>query len=440
MSSEMILWQPEGGTPIPNNANTAPKIVVYAEQLTIKDRRQLVSAFNAGHFEMGLTFLWTKTHLALKKELSAVGVGLLGEMLGRVDVNEDDDIDDLLTPRDAIRLAGELGIVSSTDAMRLQHTYELITHFSQLNSEESASEEIDASEAVASLKACVKAVLARPKVEVATKFVEFRDALEAETLAANDTRIEMLIGSPYFFWKLTISVLMNASRRSSGAQLEHALANTNTLLPAMWGNLRDGERWQVGRSYAEAYANGRASAVSGLRNALLKVKGFDFVPENLRSETFIKAADAILKAHDGMNNFYNEYAPVNNLAKLGSTIPTPALALCMTALLSVCLGNKYGVAFNAQPEAKRMLSRLSADRWQYYLNQALLSDVRILSKLRDDHPLAQWLSVFEEFNLKDVEIKNRRIARLMDATGAKSQTKIRDAAASILKDFYGKPA
>ncbi|NJK42813.1 MAG: hypothetical protein HC937_04060 [Aquincola sp.] len=50
-----------------------------------------------------------KTVTALKKELSTVGVGLLGEMLGKVDVDEDDDVDDILTTQDAIRLAGELG-------------------------------------------------------------------------------------------------------------------------------------------------------------------------------------------------------------------------------------------------------------------------------------------------------------------------------------------
>jgi hypothetical protein len=55
----------------------------------------------------------------LKKELSSVGVGLLGEMLGKADVDEDDDVEDIITTKEAIILAEELGIVSPTDAMRL---------------------------------------------------------------------------------------------------------------------------------------------------------------------------------------------------------------------------------------------------------------------------------------------------------------------------------
>jgi len=325
MSENIVLWQPESGELIPFTARSAAAITEYAAQLGVRDKQQIVSAFRSGHFEMAVTYLWGKTVTALKKELSTVGVSLLGEMLGRTGVDEDDDVEDMLTTKDAIRLAEELGIVSSTDAMRLRHTYELITHFSQLEMEESDAEKIDESEAISSLKSCIKGVLGRPKVEVARKFIEFREALEGETLEESDHHVEMLKGSPYFFNKLTINVLMNAAKKNTGAQLEHALANINVLIPAIWGDLRDTEKWQIGHTYAEAYADGKISTVSGLKSALVKVRGFDFVPENLRSDTFVKAAEAIIRAHDEPNNFYNEPAPVRNLAKLGTTIPAPAL-------------------------------------------------------------------------------------------------------------------
>lgn len=438
MATELALWQPESGQLIPTAAKTSTQIAAYAAQLSVKDKGQIVAAFDSGHFEMGLSYLWGKTVTALKKELSTVGVGLLGEMLGRTDVAEDDDVDDIVTTRDAIRLAGELGVVSATDTLRLQHTYEIVTHFSQLSPEENDIEEIDETEALAALKACIKSVLGRPKVEVAKKFVEFREALEGETLAAEDTRVEMLRGSPYFFCKLTVNVLMNAAKRNTGAQLENALANINVLLPVIWEKLRDAERWQVGHTYAEAYAGGKSSAVSGLKSALLKVKGFDYVPENLRSETFIKAAEAVIKAHEGLNNFYNEAAPVSNLAKLGSTIPTPALPVCASALLAVCLGNRYGVAWSAQPEALRILSSLTPDRWQYYLNQVLPSDVRILSKLSDEKPCAQWISIVSKQGLNELQIKHKTVAKLLKAAKDGLSGKVKDAANSLVQDYYGK--
>lgn len=436
--NNIVLWQPDSGELIPASAKTPSDISNYAAQLSIRDKRQIISAFEAGHFEMGINYLWGKTTTALKKELSAVGIGLLGEMLGKADVDEDDDIEDIITTKESITLAEELGIVSSTDAMRLKHTHELITHFSRLEIEESNFEEIDESEAIASLKACIKAVLGRPKVEVSKKFVEFREALEGESLVESDPRVDMLRSSPYFFNKLTVSVLMNAAKKNTGANLEHALANINVLIPAIWTKLRESEKWQVGHAYAEAFSDGKTTSVGGLKSALLKVKGFDYVPENLRSDTFIKAAEAIFKAHDGLNNFYNEPATVKNLAKLGSTIPTPALPTCFSALLCVILGNSYGVSWAAASEANSILKNLSTDRWAYYINNVLPSDIRILGKLRVTKPLNQWMRIVDEYKLDSLEIKNVTVSHLLKSSAEKKESKINSVIGKLFEEYYGK--
>lgn len=435
MSKELTIWDTERKDLVPSTAKTPSEIAECAVQLKSKDKTQLVSAFEMGHYDMGLTFLWARTIAALKAELSTVGVGLLGEMLGKTGVDEGDDIEDILTTKDAIRLAEELGVVTSTDALRLRQTFELITHFSQLG--EGEYEEISEEEAKASLRNCVKSVLARPKVEVAKTFVEFREALENKTLTDGDPQIEMLVSSPYFFKKLTISILLNASKNNSGAQLEHSLANINTLLPLMWKSFRDTERWQVGHTYAEVYADGKGSSVSALKSALMKVNGFDYVPENLRSDTFVKAAQAILNAHDGMNNFYNEYSPTNSMAKLGTTIPTPALPACMTALLCVKLGNSYGVSWNAEPVASKMLNKISDDRWQYYLNQAFPGDTRILNKLYYSGPQSRWFELVKKYGLSELQIKNKLVSKLISASVKKKTTLVDSAVKQLLAEFYG---
>lgn len=436
--TNIALWQPALTEIVPVTAKTAGEIAQYAQQLGNKDRNQIVAAFESGHFEMGVNYLWGRTINALKKELSSVGVGLIGEMLGRTDVQEDDDINDILTEKEAIRLAEELGIVSSTDGMRLRHTYEFMTHLSQLDPNEGDVEGFDENEALSSLRACVKGVLGRPKIEVARKFVDFRSGLEAKTLTEDDPHVEMLKGSPYFFYKLTISVLMNAAKKNQGATLEHTLANINVLVPAIWQNLRESERWQVGHAYAEAYADGKSTVVGGLKSTLLKVKGFDFVPENLRSDTFVKAADAIIKAHEGLNNFYNEAAPVKALAKLGTTIPTPALPACISALLCVVLGNGYGVAWSAEPEAMAILDQISPERWSYYLNNVLPSDSRIFWKLYSKKPCDQFIALTLKFKLNEIDFKNKTVGLLIEAAAKKDHAKIERQAQKLKEEFYGK--
>ncbi|MBZ0330747.1 hypothetical protein KZO25_10525 [Halomonas sp. ANAO-440] len=436
--TDIVLWQKETSEILPATAKTPLEISSYAAQLSNKDRKQIVSAFESNHFEMAVSYLWGKTITALKKELSTVGITLIGEMLDRPNLDEDDDVEDILTAKDAIKLAEELGIVTQTDALRLRHTHEIITHFSQLDIDESDSEEIDETEALSSLKICVKAVLGRPKVEVAKKFVEFREALEGETLTQEDQRVEMLKSSPYFFLKLTVSVLMSAAKKNVGANLEHVLANINVLLPVVWPQLRESEKWQVGHTYAETYADGKTSTVSGLKSALSKVRGFDYVPENLRSDTFVKAATSVLRAHDGMNNFYNEAAPVKELGKLGSTIPTPALPACITALLSVVLGNTYGVAWSAEPEASRILSKVTDERWSYYINNVLPSDTRILEKILLEKPRSNWIKVVDKYGIGDLTIKNKSVGLLISATQNKKDARLVSSAKKLLSEYYGK--
>lgn len=433
MGNNIINWQPLIAEVIPHTIKTPAKMIDFALQLNTKDKKQIVDAFKFHHYEMGLNYLWGKTTTALKKELATVGICLLGEMLGKTDVDETDDVQDILTEKDAIKLAEELGAISSTDAMRLRHVHELINHFSQLEDDDGSS--IEESEALNSLKVCIKSVLGRPKVEVAKKFVDFREALDKSTLAVEDPQITMLKSSPYFFYKLTISVLMNAAKNNIGANLEHALANINTIVPILWEDLRDAEKWKIGHTYAEVYADGKSTAVKGIKEALLKVKGFDYVPENLRSDSFIKVAQAIIKAHDGLNNFYNEVAPVKNLSKLGTTIPTPALSICFTALLSVYLGNRYGTSWEAKTIANEILSKMTIDRWQYYINHVLVSDTKILNKLKEDKPCQNWLILSSKMDFKKkIEIKDIEIRKLISTT---SEKQLKKSANSILMSYYG---
>ena len=414
--ARMTLWQPDRDIELPKGVMLPSEIVPHAQQLSKKTKEQIVAAFGNEHYEMGLNYLWAKTMAALKHELGNVGIELLGEMLGRVDVQEDDDVDEMLTERDAIRLARELGVVTDTGAMRLRHAHETVTHFNRVNVDEEEQEEIDATEAVAALKNCVKYVLGKPRIEIAKRFVEFRKSIETKNIGTDDEELTELVASPYFFAKLTINILMNSIKTAVGAKLEHCLTNANVVLPALWDRLADAEKWRVGQTYADVYSAGRRTAMAGLKQALLKVAGFDFVPENLRSNTFIKAAEDVLKAHDGWDNFYNEVRPVTRLSRLGTSIPTPALAAGVTALLAVYLGNAYGVSHAAVAVASGVLEKLGEERWRFYLDEVLPGEERILNKLACDvKPRKRWSLAVATFGLSALQLKGREIVRLVDA-------------------------
>ena len=438
MSKSIALWEAPKSDVIPASAKTAKEITSYATQLRQRDQKQIVKALEAEQFDMASTFVWVKAMAALRKQLAQLGSEFIGEMLQRPDIDSFSDLTSVITDSEAIMLAEDLGSISSTEAMRLRHAHETIRHFAEFDTIDDDDDEIGITyeEAVGCLRACVQSVLGHPKLEVAQDFAEFRRQLEDQTFSEDSDEIVNLITSPYFFWKTTISILLALLKTSKGAQLEHAVRNTDLILPLLWEKLRKPERWQAGQTYAELYAEGKTEAANGLKKALLKIAGFDYVPENLRSSTFTKAAKDVLEAHENFGNFYNEPGPMKALASLGTTIPSPAFPICMTATLSVWLGNSYGCSWAAIPSANSIVRALSQARWAYYINDALPGDRSILFKLAATKPAHRWIELLEEYEIGPGVVENRKVRSLINAANKKQVDNVNKAALVLYKTNY----
>jgi hypothetical protein len=104
------------------------------------------------------------------------------------------------------------------------------------------------------------------------------------------------------------------------------------------------------------------------------------------------------------------------------------------------MGNYYGVAWNAEHEASRILSKISLDRWAFYLNNALPGDTRILRKLAEEKPRANWMSLVIKFNFGDIQIKNRTVGQLIKASLDSDGVKVSRLSIKLLEEYYGKSA
>ncbi len=414
MNNSVVVWKEPTGTIVPKAADTALAIATVAKNLSLRDQKQIVTAFQSEAFEMMAGFVLNKALSQLKRALASLGMAFVGEMLGRADLDEDSVPTVSISNYEAITLARELGLINSTDAKRLTQHLELLAHFDSLNIDDVDIEEMTREEALSFLRTCVNAVLGREGNIAPAEFVAFRDELESRTFKKTDPEVTTLLVAPYFFKKTTLSILLANIKTKSGAQFEHTLGNTVVLIPALWKLLRDAEKWAIGQSYAEAVNAGLSPAVVALKKSLTSVQGFDFVPESLRSQTFAAAASNVISMHTGMNNFYNEPAAILALAKLGTTIPWPAFPICMSAVLAVKLGNQYGISSAAQSYAMNLLDRLTENQWEYYLNECLQGDVLILQKLAwYDKTQTKWLELVNEFSLNSRAIKSQEITKLL---------------------------
>jgi hypothetical protein len=427
----MAVWRPSDILTIPARS-TPEEIVAFAKpQLSSRDMKSIVSGLESSSYEMVSTFVWTKASSVLKKQIASLGMEFVGEMLGRQDLDEDSD-PATLADHEALSLAEDLGIINSTQGIRLKHALELVSHFTRLEQEAAESDEMAEEEALMLLKTCISSILSKPTFETAIRFADFRKALGKRTLKGDDGDVVAIVDSPYFFIRTTLSILLSLVKGSKGATQEHAVGNVSTLVPLLWPRLREPEKWQIGQAYAEVNAEGNREASAGLKHALLKVQGFDFVPESLRSNTFTEAAARVLAAHFGFNNFYTEQEPMAILAGLGTAIPKPAFAKCMEATLAVWLGNAWGYSYAAVSFSLKIFESLRSEQWEYYFNECLRRDRTILDKMHDERPVDRWIDLARKFAFDELPLrKSVTIRRFVESSVEGDQAGIRRLATKI---------
>lgn len=437
-ASRELVWTSPSGIAIPETVTHSKDLVPLAAGLTTRQQSQIISALKDSAYDMAAEYVWRRAMSKLRGTLSGLGPKFIGEMLGNDDLDEYSNLETAITDFDTIQLAENLGVVSTHGSIKLRHSLETLIHFIRNDGGNSDGELFSGQEAQEVIYSCVKFVLGTPHVDVSIEFSTFRDKLLSSSLQAANPQIEMLLGSPYFYLRTILSILLTAIKQETGARQENALANLNALIEAGgWDKLAERERWAVGSAYRDATAKGDSLAAKGLRTGLSKVKGFDYVPENLRSNTFKKAAKALLDVHFAMNNFYTEPAAVRALATLGSVVPSPALVECLQAYLCVYLGNSYGHSHAGAALASTELQKITGDRWNYYFEKAFDDDQIVLGKLTESKPAERFLDLYISILQSKLEVENlpKLHADVIRGAMAKNPLQVRKAAGKLLRRF-----
>ena len=374
MNNELVLYTASSGITITPTASDVPAMMTYNRALKQRDADKIVQAVNAGLYDMAAEYIWSRTINILKKDIMQFGDEFVAEMLDR----PNGDIDSI-SEYEIISLSADLGFINKTAKMEFLQYSETIQHYM---SDTDPDEEYPSTKLVDMVRSCIKHVLGYDTVEYEVPFVTFRERLKSEVVNASHPVYSQLMSSPYFYKKTITKTLLNLAKTlQDSAERENVFANIGYIIPGIWSSLSSDDRWAVGRSYAQANSDGDINLSKSLKSLLIKIKGFDYVPENLRSNSYIKAAKDLLSAHFGMNNFYNEPAYAKVLSEMGSSIPAPAFGTCMTAILACRLGNRYGYSWSAQQYLNVLLDRVSPDRWLYYFETIFPTDETILYKL-----------------------------------------------------------
>lgn len=423
-------WEASVQSSMPADIQDVNAIVSYSNNnLTLKQQHQLVGAFDMKAYDMAAEYAWKKAIIKLRNCLADLGMDFIAEFVQRDDIDEYTPIENVLTERATIDLAERLGVISPTGALHLRQAQELVNHYLSGYSDE----EMSAIDSLSVIRPCVRYILSEPNVKVAVAFSEFRKRLLNEDLNLKDNVVKQIVYSPLFYIRTVITILLTAIKKNKTIVKEHALFNLTMILPEIWNKLSSSDKWIIGETYRDVVASGDVAATKGMKIALGKVGGFDFVPETLRSTTFKEMARKLIDVHDSFNNFYNETSVVKALANLGTRIPEPAFRICLDAYLLVYLGNYYGYSIDAAPIAEGELKKISHERWQVYFSDYIQTDDRMLCNLVTPKQVSRMKDLLEGIGvvgLKDLP-KDNQI--LFDAIMKNDSTKVKNVSNAMYK-------
>lgn len=399
MSNDLSpLWQ-ANELPAINNSPNPTAMLSSVKQLRQPELMQVKKAFEGGLYILATEFIWGRSLSVLKAQLGKLSMKLVAEILGRPDILDTSDPELVLTDLEAVSVAHQLGMLSDKGALDLRQSLEQLSHYANPSNNDS---ELDNIEALRILRSCVVHVLAFDTMSVAVDFTKIRQNLRRQVLNPTADEFAQLANAPYFFKRVVLRTLLADAELVEPPFQVTVLQNLVSLGESFWTELLDAERWTIGQTYSMWAANNLKKHTTYLRLLLLSVKGFDYVPENLRSNTYTEAAANVLRVHEAANNYYNEPAALKGLLDLGNSIPGPATALTMRAILSCWLGNRYGHTFAVDSMCKQAFQSMSPSFWSLYMSRILPGDDYLLQKLLSDKPLDRWRELVREQELSEI--------------------------------------
>ena len=354
--------------------------------------------------------------LTLREAILSLGEDFVGEMLLGAGGDKDIRLEDLLTDYKSINLAEQLGMISKGSALLLRQDYELIQYcFSTQAIEDNLG--LDSLRVLSIIKDCVENILSKPNMQVALEFTQLRERLLNDDIREQDVEVNQLKLSSLFFIRTVCTVLSSAIRTRQGALLEHPLNNFKLIIPLVWEKLADDDKWNIGFLYRDVVSAGNTKAANAVKLALAKNNGFDYVPESLRSRTFIKIAQQLIDVHYGYDNFYREPKVVEELASLGSVLPEPALFYCMKAYLLVYLGNYYGRSDKAVERVEEQLAKIDKEQWIAFFDQKLPYDIDLINTLcaNSKKPIMNFKTLLRNLRMNALNLNTTVGAKLYSA-------------------------
>lgn len=393
-------------------------------QLNDIEQKAVAVNFNSGLYIVAAEVIWRRTIDILKSRLAAFGEEFIGDMLGYSGPKYADDLSEI----EAIDLNCAIGYIRQNARMELIHHSEQIKNYTSRQYQMIEKVSLSKAQATALIEDCIKFVLSDMTETTMLEFNNVREQLKTVLLQADSEFIKQLQQEQYFAKRTILRSLMNLAKTDKEEEKQFVFHNMDIVIPEIWVDLAEADKYDFGSAYAEISNTEKKDYINVVKKILFNVHGFDYVPENLKSNSFKGIAKNLLSVHEGVNNFYNEPLAAKLLASMGSMIPDPAIFDCMNAILICLTGNAYGVSDGAQPYLNTLLNGLTTPKWELYLkdlprNIVMMQQLGFVKGPND--PVQRWCLEIKKRDLGRMYFENQWIVEFVGRSAAMEYEAVR---------------
>lgn len=376
---------------------------VILNELTDEERgkapylAKMIMAGSVGLFDAALNYLWDETINRLRDHVAAFDVAYFFDLaepdpMRRKNLKTRDDLaklDDykLLEAANKIKLISDAG-----------HTQLVLINY--MRNHASAAhpnvEELTGLKLANWLETCIKEVFQLEPRTVVAEIGKLLNNVKSKRLKSSD-----LSKAAAFFDGLPGDQADNLAAGLFGiytpADTEpDVLDNVRSLWPELWPEVSEEARNELGIKLARYTANADFDRADRARELLELVGGSAYLPESERVAEIQAALDDLNRAHEGLNNFYEEPPAAQRLKDVvgrHSDIPAQVTRSYVLHLVYVFLTNSHGVAWNAEPIYEELIQRF--DTFQAAIALRSFANRPIRLKLQNKLPREKWGELIE---------------------------------------------
>lgn len=401
-------------------------------QLNELEQKAVAVNFRSGLYVFAAEIVWRRTISILRDRLSLFGEEFIGDMLG---YNRPVFADDL-SENETIDLNYEVGYLKQYQRMELSHHSEQIREYTSRQYQMMDKTTMNETTAYALIKDCIDFVLSDATESSSLEFNNIRNVLKTQLLTRESSYVLSLKNEQYFAKRTVLRSLMNLSKTEKEEEKQAVYHNMAIIIPMIWEDLAESDKFSFGTAYAEISSSEKKEYINVMKKILHNVHGFDYVPENLKSNSFISMAKHLINVHDGFNNFYNEPLAAKLLASMGTMIPNPAVYECVNAVLICMTGNSYGISDMAQEHLQAILNTLTINKWELYLKD-LGRNVDMMYQLGyvqgSNDPVKRWCTIVIEKKLNNMNFQDEWLNKFLRFSSTCEYDKVRKMASSQYK-------